>query len=517
MPNKKYFSYIRVSTQRQGQLGTSLTEQQAAIDNYARNWDLKIVRHFEERQTAAKQGRPIFLEMLKELKQRRAHGVVIHKIDRSARNLKDWSDLGALIDLGIEVHFAAESLDLSSRGGRLSADIQAVVAADFIRNLREEAKKGIYGRLKQGLYPFMAVVGYLDRGSGQPKAIDPVKGPLVRQAFELYTSGDWGLLSLAAKMYDLGLRGRGGSKITRNGLANILHNPFYMGVIHIKKNGQSFAGIHEPIVSSALFKRVHDIFAGKAFKTEKRHFFEFRRMITCTDCGRLMTPETQKKRFTYYRCHERNCQTTCLKEQSITDEMLRILRQLKFSDKEYELLMEIAREQGTRHADEAEIKRAELALRQGLIKDRSSRLADAFVDRVFDETTYLQKKNELIAEEVELKQQIQELSENGEKVANLAQQMFELANSAYLSYKSATPQDRRDLAKILTSNFTSDGKSVVIKLKKPFEMIAARDGVTGGSPHRAALRHLFSQVWEVLKKNDDLKLVVANQDLSLEP
>ena len=58
------------------------------------------------------------------------------------------------------------SLDLNTRGGRLSADIQAVVAADFIRNLREETKKGFYGRLKQGLYPICAPIGYLDRGGG---------------------------------------------------------------------------------------------------------------------------------------------------------------------------------------------------------------------------------------------------------------------------------------------------------------------------------------------------------------
>ena len=50
------------------------------------------------------------------------HGVIIHKIDRSAGNLRDRADLGELIDAGIEVHFANESPDLNSRGGRLSAD-----------------------------------------------------------------------------------------------------------------------------------------------------------------------------------------------------------------------------------------------------------------------------------------------------------------------------------------------------------------------------------------------------------
>src|SRR5437763_6814708 len=131
--------------------------------------------------------------MLKELKQGNADGVVIHKIDRGARNLKDWADLGELIDQGIEVHFANESLDLHTRGGRLSADIQAVVAADYIRNLREETRKGFYGRIKQGLYPLPAPLGYLDMGKAKPKESDPAKASLVKKTFELYASGNYSL------------------------------------------------------------------------------------------------------------------------------------------------------------------------------------------------------------------------------------------------------------------------------------------------------------------------------------
>lgn len=206
MPDKKYYSYIRVSTQRQGQFGTSLTEQKSAIERYAQKFNLTISRHFEERETAAKSGRPVFLEMLKSLRRRKANGVIIHKIDRSARNLKDWADLQSLTDSGIEIHFASESLDLNSRGGRLSADIQAVVASDYIRNLREETIKGIYGRLKQGLYPFPAVIGYLDAGKGNPKKIDKLQAPLIKQAFELYSKGNIGLIALSDLMYEKGLR-----------------------------------------------------------------------------------------------------------------------------------------------------------------------------------------------------------------------------------------------------------------------------------------------------------------------
>src|SRR3954447_8370259 len=193
---KRLFGYTRVSTAKQGEHGVSLQEQKDAILRYAEKHGFSIVEWFEERQTAAKRGRPIFTAMMKALRKGKAEGVVIHKIDRSARNLRDWADLGELIDRGVEVHFANESLDLNTRGGRLSADIQAIVAADYIRNLREEVRKGFVGRLKQGLYPLPAPRGYLDRGPGKPKEPDPVEAPLIRTAFELYATGSYGLHQL---------------------------------------------------------------------------------------------------------------------------------------------------------------------------------------------------------------------------------------------------------------------------------------------------------------------------------
>src|ERR1035437_9869535 len=200
-----FYGYIRVSTVRQGE-GVSLQQQRAAIEQFAHRHSLEITRWFEELETAAKSGRPVFSEMIKQLKRGSARGVIIHKIDRSARNLRDWATLGELIDQGVEVCFANESLDLRSRGGRLSADIQAVVAADYIRNLREEAKKGFYGRLKQGLFPMPAPLGYLDKGQGQPKVPNPATAPLVKQGFELYASGRYNLVGLCAELNQLGLR-----------------------------------------------------------------------------------------------------------------------------------------------------------------------------------------------------------------------------------------------------------------------------------------------------------------------
>lgn len=489
MPHKKYFSYIRVSTQRQGQTGTSLAEQQAAIERYANLWNLTIVKRFEECETAAKQGRPVFLEMLKALRGGKADGVIIHKIDRSARNLKDWADLGSLVDAGMEIHFASESLDLNSRGGRLSADIQAVVASDYIRNLREETKKGIYGRLKQGLYPFPAVIGYKNCGKGNPKKADPIQAPFIKQVFEFYATGNWGLIALVEKMYELGLRNKNNKKVTLNGLSTILHNPFYMGVIRIVKTGEMFAGIHPPIISKELFGEVQAVFENKNIKKQNRHFFVFRRKIRCQNCQNRLIPEWQKGNV-YYRCHTRNCQKNTLKEEAIEKELLGLFNKMRLSDQEYDFLRsEAAKEEKTLKTD-VETNRQQLMLRQDLIKERISRLADGYMDGVFDKETYLAKKNALIFEEQNIKEQLTKSRNINEQILTRFELFLELANSAYLSYQSAKPEDKRELVETLTSNFIGKGKSVLITLEKPFQMVAERPSFTSGSPYREATRTL---------------------------
>jgi site-specific DNA recombinase len=152
-----------------------------------------------------------------------------------------------------------------------------VVAADFIRNLREETKKGFYGRLKQGLFPMPAPLGYRNIGSGKPKELDGKTAPLVRHLFEMYSTGTVNFHDLLAEADRVGLRGRSGKKITMNGLTKFLNNTFYMGLIQIKVAGQSFIGAHEPLVSKALFQRVQDVLHGKTNTRTSRHDFLFRR------------------------------------------------------------------------------------------------------------------------------------------------------------------------------------------------------------------------------------------------
>src|ERR1700722_12212446 len=338
-----YFAYIRVSTVKQGERGTSLDEQRSAIAAYAQRNNLAITEWFEEMETAAKQGRRQFTRMLAELRRGRAKGVVIHKIDRSARNLKDWAQLGDLIDAGVDIRFAHESLDLTSRGGRLSADIQAVVAADFIRNHRQTVRMGFEGRLKQGLYPLPAPRGYVNNGEGKPKTIDPVVGPLVRQAFDLYASGNHTFETLRAEMFDRGLQTDTGKRLSLRGVSVMLSNAFYFGVIRIERTGQVFEGVHETLVPKATFDRVRAVMSSRACGRVQKHAHTYRRMIRCAACGYALSAEVQKRR-TYYRCHTRSCRGVSLREDAIDAAIKEKLVAFAFTDEEFRDIRDLAEE-----------------------------------------------------------------------------------------------------------------------------------------------------------------------------
>jgi site-specific DNA recombinase len=451
---KRCFGYTRVSTIKQGD-GVSLEAQRAAIEQFAARNEIKITQWFEERQTAAKGGRPIFGAMLKALRQHKADGVVMHKIDRSARNFADWAKIGDLADAGIDVHFATESLDFRSRGGRLSADIQAVIAADYIRNLRDEIFKGMYGRLKQGLYPWGAPIGYLDNGGGKPKTPDPIMAPLIRELFELYASGQHSIHSLRKEMLLRGLRNAHGKPLSKHGIETVLNNPFYCGIIRIKRTGATYKGIHEPIVSPTLFERVQELKRGKSGKKVTRHNHLYRGLFRCGRCGAAMTPERQKGHV-YYRCQTRDCPTKCVREEALEIAILEVLAQEPPTDAQIAIAVECVEE--WLRAEHYPAGEKTLVGRIVQVDGRLEALTDALVDRAIDSKTYAKRKELLLLEKARLEEQLREVRQRPVNT-RMVRTFLERIKSLETHYRFADPAVKREIVEIAISNRRVHGKS----------------------------------------------------------
>ena len=482
---KPYFGYIRVSTPKQGR-GVSLDEQRSAITALAARRGFKIVEWFVETETAAKLGRTEYTKMIRGLEIGKATGVIIHKIDRGARNLKDWANLGELIDRGVDVQFVHESLDMRSRGGRLAADIQAVVAADYVRNLRDEVLKGFYGRLKQGVYPLPAPVGYLDRGAGIPKEIDPIAGPLVRYAFERYAQGDIGLDALRKDLAARGLKTRHGTPLSINGLAGALHNSFYIGIIRIEKRGESFQGAHTPLIPKALFDRVQVVMVGKHIPKAKTHTFRYRTMIAHIGCTRRLTGEIAKGRFVYYRCHGPRCRGVAVPERILDKAIVEKILGVACTPEDMRDLRDLVEDERTKRSADAARDETSLQLRITNCDKRLARLTDAFLDGTISKETFDQRNARLLGERRDLQDRLAALG--GEPVWLKLYREFELKNAELLRHETLFDDEKRDLASELCSDLGVEGKKPVITLRSPYREIAETSSVSLGGPRCGDVR-----------------------------
>ena len=463
------YGYARVSSTKQGE-GVSLDEQRSAISSYATKHGLKVVEWFEEKETAAKRGRPVFRDVLKRLRKGEADGLIIHKIDRSARNLRDWADLNEFMDRGA-IHFAHESLDLTTRGGRLAADIQAVVAADYIRNLRDETRKGHRGRLKQGLFPFGAPLGYLDAGPGVPKKLDPVASALVREAFEVYAGGGVSLEALSDQLFLRGLRTKGGGRVHKPYLARILRNPFYAGTIKILRSGETFDGAHEPLLPWSLFDQVQRLLDGKAIKGPVRRQHLYRRLFHCAKCQRCLVGERQKGRV-YYRCHAKDCPSATVREDAVTRAVLTQLARIRFSEEEMAYMGQQleAERKHVRSQASRDLERLEREL--GSHESRLKRLTMAYVDGELDQEMFTAAKEDLLERKARTAEQWARLMENPAAKFDVIHEALELAASAQQSFHEGNDAEKRSLVETVSSNRWLDGKELSVELQFPFSAMA---------------------------------------------
>ncbi len=484
---KPCFGYIRVSTQKQGE-GVSLEAQKDAITVFANRNGLIVTNWFEEKETAAKSGRPVFNAMLKQLKHGEAQGVIIHKIDRSARNLRDWAMFSELPDAGVSVFVATESLDFNSRGGRLTADIQAVIAADYIRNLREECIKGINGRLKQGLFPWGAPPGYLNQGGGKPKIPCPKTAPLIKLAFELYASRQYSYNALLNDLHRRGLRNTRGGKLTLCGLGNILQNPFYIGLIHIKSSGKTYEGIHEPIVPVATWKLVQVIRTERSGPKSTRHNHLFQGIFRCGQCDKPMVPERQKGHV-YYRCKRQACPTKTIREELLEQAIREELGGLELNAK---AAVQANNADTPQAIKGLEAQRIALELQ---IKDeecRLDRLEDLLLDETLGRDAFTRKQGKIKLRLVELRDELLKLPDL-EALAAHQEQLAELRKNLVLLYDMANRPEKRMIVENVWPNRTVSVNKIAFK---PYSWVTRVDSdptLLCGAPERDKGRTLIAE------------------------
>ena len=162
--------------------------------------------------------------------------------------------------------------------------------------------------------------------------VDPVRGPLVARVFELYATGEF-LLTLTHTAYEIGLRhSRGDRRMTKSEIHRMLQTPIYTG--DFRWLGKLHHGSHDPLITHETFARVHAVLGGKPRQRACRPIHAFKGLLTCGRCGCLITAETKKGRYTYYRCtHFRgNCGNDYIREEKLADHLGDVIKRIQIPE-----------------------------------------------------------------------------------------------------------------------------------------------------------------------------------------
>jgi site-specific DNA recombinase len=330
---KRAVLYLRVSTEEQADTdynaeGYSLPAQREACTRLADQLGATVVDEYVDRGESAKSAkRPRLQDMLKRLREQAdVDYVIVHKVDRLARNRKDDVEIDLVIRAaGARLVSASENID-DTPHGKLIRNIMADFAQYYSDNLATEAKKGARQKAKFGGTPYRPPIGYLvgrERIEGREIRIvvtDQERAPLIRWAFKVYATGDYTIQELADELTERGLlyersRKLAARPITKNRLSVLLKNRYYLGIVSYE--GVEYPGRHEPLVDEETFEAVQAIMAARVLSGEKPkqrpHYLKGR--LFCGYCGTRLgisfARNHQGKHYPYFYCIGRQKRKNC--------------------------------------------------------------------------------------------------------------------------------------------------------------------------------------------------------------
>jgi DNA invertase Pin-like site-specific DNA recombinase len=339
----KYCLYARKSTEQDDKQALSIESQVKEMLALAERDHLHVVEIKREAHSSKEVGqRPVYNELIQEIRQGKFTGILTWAPDRLSRNA---GDLGAVVDLMdqkllLEIRTYGQKFTNNPNEKFLLMILgsQAKLEND---NKMINVKRGLRARVEMGLWPGVAPTGYLtnsDRNKKCEVVVDEVRSPAIKQMFEKVAYNGWSGRKLFRWLKeDIKFKTKNGKPLTLSNVYIILKSPFYYGEFEYPKGSVNwYRGRHQPIITKELYDRVQEAirFEGQARKENKE--FAFTKLITCGLCGSGITADEKFKklkdgsvnRYVYYGCtkfNDKECKCGYIREEELTEQLASII------------------------------------------------------------------------------------------------------------------------------------------------------------------------------------------------
>jgi site-specific DNA recombinase len=358
--------YTRVSTEDQAKEGYSLEVQREYLESFAKRENYEVFKVYcDDGISAYSTRREALQQLLKDAKDKKFDLVLVYKIDRFSRNLKDLLNLvDELSACGVAFKSATEPFDTSTSAGKLMFQ-QLGSFAEFERNrISERVFPGMVKGVKQGNWqgarfsPF----GYTYNKAKKLLEIEKREADIVKLIYTMYLAGK-STQDIAVYLNKKKYQTRTGKQFYNKFICDILKNRIYTGKIvwnkkHYDKNQKTkkhykyikndsskiiiAQGKHAPIIDEQDFEEVQKRLAEKKKRWRprvKNKEYLLSGLLTCVKCNHkyngissISNHRTNKKKR-WYRCsgpyasHIR-CTNRSIKAEDIEPEVTKIVAQL---------------------------------------------------------------------------------------------------------------------------------------------------------------------------------------------
>jgi len=339
----KYCLYARKSTEQEDKQALSIESQVKEMQALAEREKLYIAEIKRESHSSKEVGqRPVYNEMLAEIKQGKFGGILTWAPDRLARNA---GDLGAVVDLmdqkllhEIRTYGQKFTNNPSEKFLLMILGSQAKLEND---NKMVNVKRGLRARVEMGLWPSVPPTGYLsnsDRNKKCEVVIDELRATIIKQMFEKVAYDGWSGRKIFRWLHDdIRFKTKSGKPLTLSNIYLILRNTFYYGEFEYpKESGKWYKGKHGSIISKELYDSVQEKMASDHVVRSEGKEFAFTKLITCGLCGSGITADEKFKklkdgsvnRYVYYGCtkfKDKNCPCGYIREEDLVEQLANII------------------------------------------------------------------------------------------------------------------------------------------------------------------------------------------------
>jgi site-specific DNA recombinase len=442
--------YIRVSTEDQAKEGYSLEVQREYLESFAKREGYEILKVYSDDGISGySDRRPALQELLKDAKDNKFEIVLVYKIDRFSRNLKDLLTLvDELSSSGVAFKSATEPFDTTTSAGKLMFQ-QLGSFAEFERNrIAERVFPGMVRGVKNGRWQGArySPYGYRYNKAAKLLEVDEKEAKVVKLIFEMCLAGKSTRFIteyLTKKKY----RNRKGNIFSTKLIGDILKNRIYTGKLiwnkkHYDKNQKTkkhykyinndiseviiAEGNHKAIISEEDFNLAQRKLKLRGIRIKrKKSDYPLSGVLYCAKCNHkylgissISNHRTgQKKRW--YRCAGPQksfvrCKNKSVKAGEIEPKVAALLDCLLSSKTLKKSRWTTVTAVNFPSFDKiSKVELEKLKNRLKINRSKQEKLTDAYLENLLSEELYKKKNEGLRAEEEELQKRIalQELRE----------------------------------------------------------------------------------------------------------